>query len=116
MSLAHFNEQDSTLSWIGVGNVGGILLGNNETGQRNTLLLRGGVVGQELPSLQQSILPLFPGDMLILTTDGIQEGFAEGLPPDVLPGFVAELILTRYSRSIDEALVLVARYKGAQQS
>jgi hypothetical protein len=113
MSLAHFNDHDKTLSWIGVGNVGGILLGSNGTAHHRTLLLRAGVVGQQLPTLQLCTAPVSFGDMLILTTDGIQKSFTDVLAPDAPPKILAERILNLHSSGEDEALVLVARYNGA---
>jgi serine/threonine protein phosphatase PrpC len=115
MSLAHFNRYGRTLSWIGVGNVGGILLGNNGTDpQLRSLLLRGGVVGQQLPALQLSTLPVSPGDTLILTTDGVKGDFNEAIASGASPQLLAERILS-HSNGADEALVLVARYKEGER-
>jgi len=112
MSLASFNARDAVLSWIGVGNVEGVLLrGNGET-DRETLLLRGGVVGGQLPPLQAAILPVVSGNTLIFATDGVHDGFAREARPNDSPQELAERILARYARGTDDALVLVARYKG----
>ncbi|HMH83340.1 MAG TPA: hypothetical protein VK531_10750, partial [Gemmatimonadales bacterium] len=52
------------------------------------------------------------GDTLIFATDGIKEGFAEQLPADATPQQQADHILTRHGKGTDDALVLVARYRG----
>src|SRR5213593_239154 len=58
MSLASFNELDGTLTWLGIGNVEGLVLsGEGSPRSRDKyLVLRGGVVGGLLPSLSASIM------------------------------------------------------------
>lgn len=114
MSLASFNALDSTVTWIGVGDVEGRLLHvNNSQGPRQeSMLLRGGVVGGQLPALRASIIPVAPGDTLILVTDGIRSGFDQKLALDNPPQRIADDILARHSWGTDDALVLVARYVG----
>jgi len=58
-------------------------------------------------------VPVAPGDLLIFATDGIREGFAEGLPTDATPQQLADQILARSGKGTDDALVVVARYAGA---
>jgi serine/threonine protein phosphatase PrpC len=67
-------------------------------------------VGSELPRLHPETLRVAPGDTLILATDGIREGFAEGLPVEATPQQVADHILARHGKGTDDALVLVARF------
>ncbi|MGH9326399.1 MAG: SpoIIE family protein phosphatase [Terriglobia bacterium] len=114
MSLASFNAVRGTLTWIGIGNVEGLVVRSDgaTVPQRETLLLRGGVVGSRLPGLRASVLPLIPGDTLIFATDGIANDFARGINLDAPPGEVATRIMEQYSKSTDDALVLVARYLG----
>jgi len=100
----------------GVGNVEGLLLygdGVARSGSpRASLVTRGGIVGSELPRLHPVVLPITPGDTLIFATDGIREGFGEGLPPEATPQQLADQILARHGKGTDDALVLVARYVG----
>jgi hypothetical protein len=114
MSLASFNTLDNTMTWLGVGNVEGVLLRADATASpaREIILLRGGVVGYQLPALHASILPVTRGDVLILATDGIRSGFAEDVTLSDPPQRIAEHILARRARGTDDALVLVARYLG----
>src|SRR5438874_9809995 len=70
------------------------------------------IFGSELPRLHPVVLPIAPGDTLIFATDGIREGFAEGLPPEAAPQQLADQILARHGKGTDDALVLVARYLG----
>jgi len=114
MSLASFNGIDNTMMWLGVGNVEGILFQANERGYptRERILLRGGVVGYQLPALHPATFHVMPDDMLIFCTDGIASSFTENLILSGSPEQIANTILTEYGKSSDDALALVARYKG----
>jgi negative regulator of sigma-B (phosphoserine phosphatase) len=111
MALALFNEQDRTLTWMGIGNVEGLVLRaeGSPHSRHEYLLLRGGVVGDQLPSLSASIIPLMQGDTLVFTTDGIRGGFAKDLSASDKPQVMADRILAKYSKDSDDALVFVAR-------
>ncbi|MBI2266280.1 MAG: SpoIIE family protein phosphatase [Armatimonadetes bacterium] len=115
MSLASFNVLDPAMTWMGVGNVEGVFLRGDATGSqaKETLLLRGGVVGYQLPPLRAATIPVAPGDLLILATDGIRSGFSEGLAPTAPPQEIADHILALFGKKTDDALVLVVRYGGA---
>jgi serine/threonine protein phosphatase PrpC len=112
MSVAFFSVRDKLLHWIGVGNVGGLLLSRKVEIKPKPLILRTGVVGQHLPFLQSTVVPVEPGDTLILTTDGIYDEFADSLARGASPNRIAESILPQYSKGFDDALVLVARFQG----
>jgi hypothetical protein len=114
MSLASFSSSASTITWAGVGNVAGMLLraGAADPSRRESLLLRGGVVGFQLPALSEDVLAVGPGDTLVLATDGVQPGFAEGLVLGPPPQELAERILAQHLKGSDDALVLVARFLG----
>ena len=114
MSLASFNSQDNTMTWMGVGNVEGVLFRADAKANppHETILLRGGTVGYRLPPLRASVLPVAPGDTLIFVTDGIRSSFATDLALADAPQQIADGILSRYSRQTDDALVLVVRYLG----
>jgi len=114
MSIASFNVAQGLMTWLGVGNVQGVLLRCAATPvfPEESLLLRSGVVGVELPTLQAAMLSVSVGDTLVLSTDGIKSDFARQLVRNHLPQKAAEHILARYSKPTDDALVLVARYVG----
>jgi phosphoserine phosphatase RsbX len=81
------------------------------TVNQEVLPLRGGVVGDQLPPLVASIVPVSKGDTLIFATDGIRLGFADGLKADSAQA-TADAVLAHFARGTDDALVLVARYTG----
>jgi len=116
LSLASIDPQHGMLTWLGVGNVQGVLMraGAPKGSVQEVLLLRGGVVGSQLPALQAAVLPIAKGDTLVFVTDGIQGEFAEGLSALESPQRAAEKILKRHGRGNDDALVLVVRLIGVR--
>jgi serine/threonine protein phosphatase PrpC len=122
MSLASFSAR-GTVTWLGVGNVEGMILpGAGRHEKHKSLLLRGGVVGYRLPTLRDQTVDVVPGDILIFITDGIRSGFVKNEIQDPLSKKkldktksaqqIADHILTEYGRDNDDAMVLVVRYKG----
>jgi serine/threonine protein phosphatase PrpC len=114
MNLAFFNGTDNTLTWLGVGNVEGLLLRADATATppRETMLLRGGVVGLNLPQLYATVIPMFPGDTLVFATDGITPNFSDVLTPMDNPQRLAEKIGSQFCKGTDDALVVVGRFRG----
>jgi negative regulator of sigma-B (phosphoserine phosphatase) len=112
MSVASFNLSRGLVAWLGVGNVQGVLLrrGLARAVAEESLLLRAGVVGLLLPSLEVEVLPVSPGDTLIFATDGIHSDFDRGSVRTCPTRQAAERILARHGKATDDALVLVARY------
>lgn len=117
LSVAVIDFNLGSLDWIGVGNVQGILLRspNSPNGGNKTLLLRPGVVGAQLPSLQTAALPISPGDALIFATDGIRSEFADDLSSHEPPQRSADRILAKHCKGTDDALILVARFLGRSE-
>jgi len=114
LSMAAFNAVDGTMTWLGVGNVEGMLF-RDDSGEEATyesLLLRRGVVGGRLPPLHAGILPVTYGDTLIFVTDGIRSSFESTLNLRGSPKQIADQILAQHTMGTDDALVLVARYNG----
>jgi serine/threonine protein phosphatase PrpC len=112
MSLASFNAGDNTMTWLGVGNVEGVLLQRQSyfLPVQESLLQRPGVLGDRLPRLTASVIQVSAGDLLIFATDGIRGGFADRTNLNNSPQQIADCILSQYGRGTDDALVLVARY------
>jgi negative regulator of sigma-B (phosphoserine phosphatase) len=118
LSMAFFSLADETMTWLGVGNVTGILLRREPYGgcRQESLLLRAGVVGTQLPYVSASVLPVSYGDTLIFATDGIRSGFADKLNVNASTQEIARHIIEQHWRKIDDALVLVARYVHKSES
>ncbi|MGH7699662.1 MAG: SpoIIE family protein phosphatase [Gemmatimonadales bacterium] len=112
MSLASLNVIDGTLTWLGVGNVEGVLWQRDGAGRvgRSGLVTRGGVVGAQLPALRAELMTVSRGDLLVFATDGIRSDFAEHVALEHSPQELADRILARYGRDTDDALVVAARF------
>lgn len=114
MSLAWFNPANDTMTWLGVGNVEGVLrrTGTGSAAATERLMPAGGVVGFQLPPLRPVVATLARGDTLALATDGLRGEFAERVDAREEPRRLADNLLRQFSRSTDDALILVARYLG----
>ncbi|HEY3303112.1 MAG TPA: SpoIIE family protein phosphatase [Candidatus Binatia bacterium] len=116
MSLASFNGAKGVMTWAGVGNVEGLLLrADHGSPLRKSLLLRGGVLGHQLPPLAAAAIPVTAGDTLIFATDGIRHGFNAAPHLKNPPQKIASQILSEDSKGNDDALVLVVRYMGSER-
>jgi serine/threonine protein phosphatase PrpC len=113
MSVALFDATNRRMSWMGVGNVEGLYVGAGRThpSPLRALVQRNGVVGMRLPHLQASVVPLTPGDTVVLATDGIRDGFTDLVRAADPPQLVADGILAKFGKESDDALVLVVRYR-----
>jgi negative regulator of sigma-B (phosphoserine phosphatase) len=117
MTIASFNAYQETMTWLGVGNVESMLLRADQhaNSASETPILRGGVVGSQLPLLRATIVPVMPRDVLIFTTDGVAGGFSKGLNLNQPAQKIADEVLAKHKKGTDDALVLVARYLGKQE-
>lgn len=114
MSVVSFDISHGLMTWLGVGNVRGILRRSaySSNPPREELLLRAGVIGGQIPPLQAAVLPVSAGDTLFLASDGINGEFAQEHALLEAPQRLAEYILSKYAKTNDDALVLVARLMG----
>ncbi|HTK83129.1 MAG TPA: SpoIIE family protein phosphatase [Bacteroidota bacterium] len=114
MSIASLNMRENSITWIAVGNVTAVLnrVDSPVIPLREYIFSGQGVVGDQLPVLHASSIPISRGDLLMLATDGIRETFVVETSSWGHPQQIADKILAQYSRGNDEALVLVARYIG----
>lgn len=115
MTVAVFNNRENTVTALGIGNVEAALLRANPAANppHESVLMRGGVVGYQLPVLRASVFPIYPGDLMVFATDGIRNGFTENINFGESPQRLAERILEQNFRGVDDALVLAIRYAGA---
>ena len=116
MTLVALNEADHTITWGGIGNVEALLFRHDSGGVASpeSALLRGGTVGgSQLPAFYASVIPINPGDLLILASDGIRPDFDQDVLVKSPPQRIADHILNKYFKGTDDALVLVVRFNGA---
>lgn len=113
LSLASLDRQRRALTWLGVGNVDGVVYrAGGAYPARESLVQRSGVVGYQIPPLRPATLPIGDGDVLVFATDGISGRFAQSPPTGASANEIAAGILTRHAKQTDDALVLVACLQG----
>lgn len=112
MSLASFRFANRTFAWAGVGNVEGRILRLGGGIKRfESLLLKAGVVGVQIPIFEAQRVPIEPRDLLVMYTDGIDSNLAGAMLPWLPAQEIANRILQRHQKGTDDALVLVARFE-----
>ena len=116
IGLGSFNGGDHTITWLGVGNIGGMLVRSGLPSREEQLLVRAGLVGFGLPPLQASVTRVARHDLLIVTTDGIRPDFPRSFAASERPARIASLVSSGYATRTadglisDDGLVLIARY------
>jgi phosphoserine phosphatase RsbX len=112
MGLASLGESGGAMTWVGVGSVQGRLVPHNNVEVGASMMLRPGIAGDRLPALHPATLNIRRGDLLLLATDGLREGFADDFDPSGSVQDIADRILHEYHRPQDDGLLFVARYLG----
>jgi negative regulator of sigma-B (phosphoserine phosphatase) len=116
MTLARVDFAAGTLTWTGVGNVTAELVTKAPTGVhiRSSVRLTGGIVGYRIPEIKPAqVFSIRPGDLLVMTTDGIAEDYLEHIDFAASAVTIAEGLLSKHAKETDDAMVLAARHRGA---
>ncbi len=114
MTIAEFCPRDQTVTLSGIGNVGATLYRaapGQGTPRREDVLLRGGVLGDQLPAPHASVVPVAAGDILIMASDGVRLDSFRDLAARSHLQHLADHLLEKNFKGTDDALVLVARFK-----
>ncbi len=105
------------MRWLAVGNVSAVHLRPSESCSAKYLPLRGGIVGARIPRLRDvDHVPMRPGDLVVLATDGLRSEFPRAVDPRQTPQAIADSVLKQCARGTDDALVLVILYLGGRQA
>lgn len=116
ITLARFDFDEDTLSWIGIGNVTANVVTKRPTGVevRASAPLVRGIVGYRMPGTPApKQVSIGPGDLLVITTDGIAENHLDSIDFAAPAVAISEQILQKHSKETDDALVLAARHRGS---
>ena len=72
-----------------------------------------GIVGYRIPeALTPQEVLIRPGDLLVITSDGIVEDHLDDIDFAASSLAIADQILRRHAKDSDDALVLAARHRG----
>lgn len=114
MTLVAIDTEAGTAALLGVGNVETVVLRANPDARprRHSVLLRGGVVGYQLPALQVEVVPFAAGDVVAFATDGVREDFADELNVTEPMAQLVDRAMAKKFRGTDDGLVLACKYLG----
>ncbi len=114
MTLADYNARDHSLTLCGVGNVEAMLFRTGAPAgapAQESALLRGGVVGGQLPNPYASVIPVYAGDVLVIASDGLRLDFNSEVCFRNPPQRLADYLLKKHFKGNDDALALVVRFR-----
>ena len=112
LSLACIDFAAGTVEWAGIGNVEAVLHRRSSHARRESLSLRGGVVGYQIPKPHVEVLPLSAGDVLVFASDGVAGNFMSVPPGELSAQELSDYLLDHHGKMTDDALVAVVRYVG----
>jgi negative regulator of sigma-B (phosphoserine phosphatase) len=115
-TLAIIDGNRGTMDWLGVGNVDGMLVRADQATRPRTVgvFLCRGILGYQQPSIRtQEPVRLADGDSIVIATDGVRGDLAADVRRDTPVQRLATMLLDTHGTSDDDALVFVARYRGA---
>jgi hypothetical protein len=116
ISLAFLSAVPGGVTWLGVGSVEGRVLSGDRSSRRpkGSLPLAAGIPGHSLPAVRTATIPVTPGDVLILATDGIDPSFADARDTSGSTQAISDRILAGHARRSDDALVVAVRFLGVR--
>ncbi len=108
VGLARINTETNKLEFSGIGNIESFVMTSNG---KKTLLSFGGIMGHNMRTPRLFELDFVPGNTLCMYSDGITSRWKiEDINWNDPPQKNAEYLLNNYSRSNDDATVLVVSY------
>lgn len=113
LSIAHIIPDEHKINWVGIGNVTGMLkYPSSRNGKTEmTFVNTNGTLGVSLPSLHKMEYSYAVGDILIMSTDGMQRDWWN--TPELFTSFKLPRtglhVLKNFSRSNDDASLFIGR-------
>jgi phosphoserine phosphatase RsbX len=108
VTLCRFDAATGKLAVVGVGNITARLFADEAV----RIAGRDGIVGYSMPTPKRHEAVMFPGDVLMLYSDGVREQFDIFDRPGLLVGNAAEIsrrVLDAFAKGDDDASCLVLR-------
>lgn len=107
--LGYLNAATGSFTYVGIGNTRLRKFGAASV----TLASQPGTFGQQIRTPREQKMQLAPGDLLVLTSDGVSERMARETDSTLLAAdvqSVAANLLQRYGKDHDDASCIVLRY------
>jgi anti-sigma regulatory factor (Ser/Thr protein kinase) len=109
MAVASVNCEKQTISYAGVGNIGGSIV--TPEGSRG-MASHNGTVGHHLQRVQEFTFPWNDSSILVMHSDGLRSGWNLNSYPGIWskhPGLIAGILYRDFYRERDDVTVLVAK-------
>lgn len=107
MAIAEIELGQASLTWAAVGDIDGVLW--HRDGSAVSLVQKGGTLGISYAGFHASSTQLAPGDVIVMTSDGIARGYRKAARCDTCPGALAATILETHGRCNDDCIVFAMR-------
>ncbi|MGH9696643.1 MAG: ATP-binding protein [Bryobacteraceae bacterium] len=112
VAVSYIDRPGSTISYAGLGNIAGVLLGS---GKPLLMISHNGTAGYHSPRLQEFSYPLAEQELIIMHSDGLRSGWKLDDYPGLRrhdPSIIAGVIYQDATRNRDDVCVVVARVGG----
>jgi hypothetical protein len=111
--MAIVNLDTDIMNWAAVGDIDGHLLRADATQNDATLIQNGGILGAMLPMLSVQTQRLCPGDLILLSSDGIRRNYRGRVVVQTTPQATADAIMANFSHASDDSIVMAISVEGA---
>ena len=108
-SLCRLNLIKGLVHYVGVGNITTRIYGNDYT----SFIPKGGIVGYSMTTPKEHQVTIYPGDILILYSDGLRQHFDLAQYPGLLAGTALEIannLIKNLNKGDDDVSCIVLRY------
>lgn len=110
VALCRLNLTSGLLHYVGVGNISTRIYGS----EPRSFVPRDGIVGYSMTAPKEHQVAIYPGDILILTSDGVRQHFDLAQYPGLLNGTAQEVatnLIDNLAKGDDDVSCIVLRYK-----
>lgn len=108
-AVCRVDARSGSLTYAGMGNICLRILGS----RRERLITREGILGYMIPTPRQAKIRLLPGDILLMTSDGIREHFDPDAYPELFTGSARDIargLIRDLGKQNDDTSCIVLRY------
>jgi negative regulator of sigma-B (phosphoserine phosphatase) len=108
-TLCRLDIINGEMNYVGIGNITGRVYGIKSS----RFVSRDGVIGYNVRNPKEQQAKLYPGDILILSSDGVKEHFDLAFYPDLLKGSAQKIatgLIDHLGKGSDDSSCIVLRY------
>jgi serine phosphatase RsbU (regulator of sigma subunit) len=115
LGMAVVDLGSGDLNWAAVGDIDGLLVRSETGGNEASLIQSGGILGVNLPKVSVQNQTLRMGDLILLSSDGINRNYRASVSAQAAPKATVDAIMTGFSQPADDSIVLAMSYFGGAQ-